>query len=73
MRARSTKLVRSNVEDADGELMVGMVKVRLMGLPVDVERTTQALRNTLRVVEESPDYPNRGRSAFVRRYLTVMG
>jgi len=47
------------------------VKVRLEGLPADVETLAHLLRETGCVVEESPDYPNRGASKFVRRYVTV--
>jgi len=47
------------------------VKVRLEGLPADVETFACLLRETNCVVEESPDYPNRGTSKFVRRYITV--
>jgi hypothetical protein len=47
------------------------VKVRLEGLTKDVETFALLLRETGCVVEESPDYPNRGASKFVRRYLTV--
>jgi hypothetical protein len=47
------------------------VKVRLEGLTKDVETFACLLRETGCVVEESPDYPNRGASKFVRRYVTV--
>jgi hypothetical protein len=47
------------------------VKMRLEGLPVDVATVATLLRETGCVVEESPDYPNRGASKFVRRYVTV--
>lgn len=54
------------------------VKVRLSGLPDDVERLCQALRESgdqgryqVVVLEESEDYANRGKSLFVRRYVTV--
>lgn len=51
--------------------MAGQVRVRLNGLPEDVEKTAVALRVLMHVVEESADYPNRN-SEFVRRYLTVI-
>lgn len=51
--------------------MAGQVKIRLQGLPEDVEKTAVALRALMRVLEESADYQNRN-SEFVRRYLTVM-
>jgi hypothetical protein len=47
------------------------VKMRIEGLPRDVETVARLLRETGCVVEESPDYPNRGKSKFVRRYLTI--
>jgi hypothetical protein len=47
------------------------VKMRLEGLPQDVETIAVLLRETGCVVEESKDYPNRGASKFVRRYITV--
>lgn len=52
--------------------MAGQVKLRLMGLPADVEKTAIALQMLMNVLEESDDVPNRGRSQFVRRYLTVI-
>jgi len=50
--------------------MTDRVKVRLMGLPEDVNKMAAALRGLLLVLEESPDYPMRN-SSFVRRYLAV--
>ncbi len=47
------------------------IKIRIEGLPADVETFASLLRETGCVVEESPDYPNRGASKFVRRYVTV--
>jgi len=47
------------------------VKMRLEGLPQDVETVARLLRETGCVVEESANYPNRGASKFVRRYVTV--
>ncbi len=49
---------------------MSQVKIRLSGLPEDVEAAARVLRADFRVLEESADYPNRN-SAFVRRYLTV--
>ena len=48
-----------------------MVKVRLVGMPEDVALVTAVLAATLRVVEESRNYPNRG-GELVRRYVTVL-
>jgi len=47
------------------------VKIRLEGLPQDVATMAALLRETGCVIEESPDYPNRGAAKFVRRYITV--
>lgn len=47
------------------------VIIRLMGLPQDVEQVAAILRNSTRFVEESKDYPNRGASKLVRRYITL--
>lgn len=47
------------------------VKLRLEGLPADVATVAALLKETGCVVEESADYPNRGTSQFVRRYMTV--
>ena len=47
------------------------MKIRIMGLPAEVERTIQALHDTqdLDVVEVSGPYPNRGASRMVRVYI----
>jgi hypothetical protein len=47
------------------------VKMRLEGLPQDVETVADLLRKTGCVVEESRDYANRGKSQLVRRYITI--
>jgi len=47
------------------------VKMRLEGLPQDVETIARLLKETGCVVEESANYQNRGASKFVRRYVTV--
>ena len=51
--------------------MADQVKLRISGLPEDVEKLCLALRTLMNVLEESDDYPNRGNSQFVRRYLVV--
>ena len=51
--------------------MADQVKLRVSGLPEDVEKLCLALRTLMYVLEESDDYPNRGKSQFVRRYLVV--
>jgi hypothetical protein len=60
---------------------MGQVKVRLEGLPEDVESFAALLLDlaedsSLRgrrfeVLEMSGNYPNRSRSKFVRRYATI--
>lgn len=47
------------------------MKLRIEGLPGEVEAVTAVLRGTLEVVEESRDYPNRAPSTAVRRYLEI--
>ncbi len=49
---------------------MGQVKIRLTGLPEDVEAVAELLRQKAVVLEESGDYRNR-KSEFVHRYLTV--
>jgi hypothetical protein len=48
-----------------------VIKVRLQGLPEDVEAAAAVLRAAGSVLEESSDYANRGASQYVRRYLDV--
>jgi len=48
-----------------------MIKIRLMGTPDDVATLAACLGELVEVLEESPDYANRGPSSLVRRYLTV--
>jgi hypothetical protein len=47
------------------------VKLRIEGLPGEVDALAGVLRGVLEVVEESRDYPNRAPSTAVRRYLEV--
>lgn len=47
------------------------VRIRLMGRPQDVEQVAKILRSSTRFVEESKDYPNRGNSKLVRRYIVL--
>ena len=46
-----------------------MVKVRLQGLPEEVCRIADAMESTGCVLERSEEYPNRGKSRYVRVYL----
>ena len=47
------------------------MKIRITGLPAEVERTTEALHATpdLDVAEVSGPYPNQGASRMVRVYI----
>lgn len=48
-----------------------MLNVRLMGTREEVETLATCLGELVEVLEVSTDYPNRGASTLVRRYLTV--
>lgn len=48
-----------------------MIKIRLQGLPAEVEAAARVLRAVGTVLEESGDYANRGESKYVRRYMDV--
>lgn len=48
-----------------------MFRVRLHGLPEEIEKASKELKDTFRVLEESTNYVDRGNSLFVRRYLTA--
>ena len=50
-----------------------MLKIRMQGLPEEVEEFSAMLDELRRweVLEESGDYPNRGSSKLVRRYIEV--
>lgn len=50
-----------------------MLKIRVQGLPEEVEEFAAELENLRRweVIEESADYANRGTSKLVRRYIEV--
>jgi hypothetical protein len=49
-----------------------MVKIRVQGLPEDVEKVVDILNRCLNVLEESSSYKNRN-SEYVRKYLDVIG
>lgn len=46
-----------------------MVRVRLEGLPDEVQRIAGAMQAAGCVLERSREYPNRGESRYVRVYL----
>lgn len=46
-----------------------MVRVRLEGLPEEVQRIADAMQAAGCVLERSREYPNRGESRYVRVYL----
>jgi len=45
-----------------------MMKIRITGLPNEVETAVEQLQKAFRVLAVSPPYPNRG-SQYVRVYL----
>jgi len=48
-----------------------MIKIRLQGLPIEVQKMVQVLRERgFRILSESTRYPNRN-SEYVRVYLDV--
>ena len=47
------------------------MRLRLMDMPEQVEAVTAVLRRAFDVVEESGQYPNRGASRMVRRYIDL--
>ena len=48
-----------------------MIKVRLEGLPEEIEDFLAGFRPGYKILSESASYPNRGKSAYVRVYLDV--
>lgn len=46
-----------------------MVRIRLEGLPDEVQRIVHAMQAAGCVLERSREYPNRGGSGYVRVYL----
>lgn len=49
-----------------------MIKLRIEGLPNEVEAMIENLKNYYNVIEVSKPYPNRGESKLVRVYVTVL-
>lgn len=47
------------------------IEIRLMGLPEEIEQVAKILRQSTRFIEESQDYPNRGNTKLVRRYIKL--
>ncbi|MEV4887879.1 hypothetical protein AB0K48_00620 [Nonomuraea sp. NPDC055795] len=48
-----------------------IVKIRIVGLPDEVDRDAAEIARVLTVVETSTPYPSRGNSRQVRLYLEV--
>ena len=48
-----------------------MIKMRLQGLPDEVSKLVEDLKEKYTVLEVSDEYQNRGDSKFVRVYVTV--
>lgn len=57
----------------EAKVVLAMLKIRVQGLPEEVEEFTAMLGELRRweVLEESADYPNRGASKLVRRYVEI--
>ena len=55
------------------EQVIEVLKIRVQGLPEEVEAFAAELESLRRweVLEESGDYPNRGASKLVRRYIEI--
>ncbi|RGH35436.1 hypothetical protein DXD23_00915 [Ruminococcus sp. TF12-2] len=54
------------------EELIRMIKLRIQGLPAEVEKFTEQLKKDgYHFLMESDDYPNRN-SEYVRRYVEVM-
>ena len=48
-----------------------MLKIRIQGLPKEVERFIEDFKEKYEVLEVSDQYENRGSSEFVRVYITI--
>lgn len=57
----------------EAKVVLSMLKIRVQGLPEEVEKFASLLEELRHweVVEESADYPNRGTSKLVRRYVEI--
>lgn len=54
------------------EELIRMIKLRIQGLPAEVEKFTEQLKKDgYHFLMESDDYPNKN-SEYVRRYVEVM-
>ena len=49
-----------------------MIKIRLIGSPIDVEIARKVLEEDFRVITCSGQYPDKGESDNVRMYLDVV-
>lgn len=48
-----------------------MIKIRLEGLPLEVQEVAKQIGTQFSVLEQSEPYANRSRSKFVRIYMSV--
>lgn len=50
-----------------------MVKIRIHGSPEEVAKATEKLKEMpgTKILSESDNYPDRGKSTYVRRYIDV--
>jgi len=60
------------VNNDNNEELIRMIKLRIQGLPDEVEKFSEQLKKDgYHFLMESDDYPNRN-SEYVRRYVEVM-
>ena len=48
-----------------------MLKIRIEGLPEEIEEAEKLMPLIFRVLNESKAYPNTGRSVYYRKYVDV--
>ena len=46
-----------------------MIKIRLEGLPEEIEKAAEKLSNSFRILQQSEPYLNKGKSVFARIYI----
>ena len=70
---KEIKLIKEQkVTEHMNEELIRMIKLRIQGLPAEVEKFTEQLKKDgYHFLMESDDYPNRN-SEYVRRYVEVM-
>ena len=73
LRKRDKKEIKEQkATEHMNEELIRMIKLRIQGLPAEVEKFTEQLKKDgYHFLMESDDYPNRN-SEYVRRYVEVM-